>query len=353
MADIPETFSSDPDGIAAAVAELQARREWQGEAEPLPPEEPQPEGEPPVKLEDTADAPLSAREAADRTQQLREMRRDEENRAADYQAVAEQQQIQQAREAAAQQQAQVEAQQQAAQQQDDAVQQHIANVGQQAQQIAWAAQAGEATVLQAANELRQAFPEAGDPAQVARMAQTNPQRYALYVHNVAAIQAGVARVQDLHQRYSLVAHEHNQHVTTQYQRWAASEDAAFSAEFPEFADGAKAPALQRAALDALKQLGFSDDEIAHGWNESGVLRDRRTQKLVALQVRQNQARAAMSNGRYKNLPPVQRPGVSEPRGQGDLDQIASVTRQLGKASGTEAMRLAVRLTALKREAGQL
>jgi hypothetical protein len=61
----------------------------------------------------------------------------------------------------------------------------------------------------------------------------------------------------------------------------------------------------------------------------------------------------MSNGRYKNLPPVQRPGVSEPRGQGDLDQIASVTRQLGKASGTEAMRLAVRLTALKREAGQL
>jgi hypothetical protein len=144
-------------------------------------------------------------------------------------------------------------------------------------------------------------------------------------------------------------------VLEQLQRFgqfAKRQDELFIEKVPEFADAKKAAELQSKAVSVLKDLGFDEAELAASWQgqKDLSLRDHRVQLLVrdaALwREAQQKAKAAVA----KPVPPVQRPGVSQPRGAAQDAVIQNLNKQLENASGVNALRAAAKLVAAKRAA---
>ena len=77
------------------------------------------------------------------------------------------------------------------------------------------------------------------------------------------------------------------------------------------------------------------------------LRDHRVQLLIrdATLWREAQAKAA---AQAKPVPPVQRPGVAQPKGAAQHAQIENLAQQLDKSSGVKALRTAAKLVAARR-----
>jgi hypothetical protein len=143
-------------------------------------------------------------------------------------------------------------------------------------------------------------------------------------------------------------------VTEQQQKFAhfaKRQDELFIEKVPEFGDARKAAELQSAAVTVLKELGFDDAELAASWQgrQDFSLRDHRVQLLVrdaALwREAQQKAKAAVA----KPMPPVQRPGVSHPKGAAQDAVIQNLNKQLENASGVNALRTAAKLVAARRE----
>jgi hypothetical protein len=143
-------------------------------------------------------------------------------------------------------------------------------------------------------------------------------------------------------------------VTEQVQRFAQfakRQDELFIERVPEFGDARKAAELQSAAVTVLKDLGFDEAELAASWqgHRDFSLRDHRVQLLVrdaALwRGAQQKAKAAVA----KPVPPVQRPGVSHPKGAAQDAVIQNLNKQLENASGVNALRTAAKLVAARRE----
>ena len=143
-------------------------------------------------------------------------------------------------------------------------------------------------------------------------------------------------------------------VTEQQQRFAQfakRQDELFVEKVPEFADARKAVELQSAAVTVLKDLGFDDAELAASWQgrQDFSLRDHRVQLLVRdatlWREAQQKAKAAVA----KPVPPVQRPGVSHPKGAAQDAVIQNLNKQLESASGVNALRTAAKLVAARRE----
>lgn len=138
----------------------------------------------------------------------------------------------------------------------------------------------------------------------------------------------------------------------QFSRFALEADKKFIERNPEFADPEKAGKIQAVAIAALRDVGFSEEELQRHWNGQDVLsmRDPRVQSMFADAARYRLAQEAVKKVSAKPLPPVQRPGVSHD-GTPDRDaQIKSLQRQLDRATGVSAIRLATQLTQLQREA---
>jgi hypothetical protein len=138
----------------------------------------------------------------------------------------------------------------------------------------------------------------------------------------------------------------------QFSEFARREDGLLIERAPELADPRKVAELQGKAVNVLKGLGFAEPELAASWQgQHGLsLRDHRVQLLIrdATLWREAQQRAKAAVARP--VPPVQRPGVSHPKGAAQDAVIQNLNRQLENASGVNALRTAARLVAAKRAA---
>jgi hypothetical protein len=144
----------------------------------------------------------------------------------------------------------------------------------------------------------------------------------------------------------------------QINKWGEQQDELFNRQLanrhPQLAaDPAK---MQRAAKDYLiKTTGLTEKEITQRWR-AGQWRSAPEQMILADAVSAHMARenARNLNARRASVPPVQRPGVFQPRGAGDLEQISNLKQQLSEARGDRAsLEIARKLTQAKRAAGQL
>jgi hypothetical protein len=116
----------------------------------------------------------------------------------------------------------------------------------------------------------------------------------------------------------------------QFSDFGKRQDDLFIEKVPEMADKTKAAALRDAAVAVLKDHGFSEAELGQMWHgQSGLsLRDHRLQLVIhdAIQWRDAQQKAKVAATRQ--VPPVQRPGVSQPRGAARDAQIQNLTKRL-------------------------
>lgn len=105
--------------------------------------------------------------------------------------------------------------------------------------------------------------------------------------------------------------------------------------------------MQRACKEYLeKDLQMTPQQIDHWWRYGGG-RDARTQlalsdALAHKMAKQRASPQALASHRAP-VPPVQRPGVSRPRGADNEAEIARLQSQLETAKGDKAVRLATRL----------
>jgi hypothetical protein len=116
----------------------------------------------------------------------------------------------------------------------------------------------------------------------------------------------------------------------QFSDFAKRQDELFIEKVPDMVDKAKAAALRDAAAAVLKDHGFSDAELGQMWQGQSQLslRDHRLQLVIhdAIQWRDAQQKAKAAATR--TFPPVQRPGVSQPRGAARDAQIQNLTKRL-------------------------
>jgi len=191
------------------------------------------------------------------------------------------------------------------------------------------------------------FADVKTHADLERLAAEDPARYLRWDAAQKKIAAVARDVQ--------VAQERNAHKAhAEFAEFAKSEDEKFLLAAPEFADKDKAAKLQGAAIDALKDLGFSEDELGNLWNgqERLSLRDHRVQLLIRDGVKYREAQAAAKQAVAKPLPPVQRPGTPQPKGAAQQQQREAIAAQLPKLKGQDALRAAAKLIGMNRQAAR-
>jgi hypothetical protein len=188
------------------------------------------------------------------------------------------------------------------------------------------------------------FPEIRNQDDVDNLARNDPVRYIAWdasqkrLHSVAS-EAQAAQERQLND------------LQGKWQAFAAEQDALFIKAAPEFADKDKAAALQREAVNVLKEIGFAEDELARNWNgqQALSLRDQRLQMLIRDAVRYRQAQKAVQKAPVKSVPPVTRPGAAPSPGRALESQIKQLESALDKATGNRSARIAADLQSLRRQ----
>lgn len=182
-------------------------------------------------------------------------------------------------------------------------------------------------------------------ADVERMASDDPIRYNKWNLQQQKLTALQQEMQAAEQRR---AQEHSQNWT----KFAQEQDKLFLDRVPEIADPEKGRKLMDSAKILMRDLGFTEDELARAYNgQVGVsLRDHRMQMLITDAVRYREAKAAAKKIVAAPLPKVQKPGAATVRpSQNEID-IANLNKQLETATGNNAVRIATQLERAKRAA---
>jgi hypothetical protein len=125
-------------------------------------------------------------------------------------------------------------------------------------------------------------------------------------------------------------------------QFAQRESELFAEKAPEFADPAKKTKLQESAVSVLRDLGFQDQELGEMWRgeKELSLHDHRLQLLLLDGVRYREAKAVTAKATAKPVPPVQRPGVSQPRGAAAAADVQNLSKRLDQTgSAKDAARL--------------
>jgi hypothetical protein len=182
-------------------------------------------------------------------------------------------------------------------------------------------------------------------ADVERMAREDWPRYALWDVQQKKIAEVARQLTEVQHRQ---AHERLQ----QFSEFAKREDDLFKEKVSDMADDKKAAELQTRCLATLTGLGFAEAELAQSWNgqKDLSLRDHRVQLLIRDATLWREAQAKAKAAQAKPVPPVQRPGVAQPKGAAQHAQIENLTQQLDKSSGVKALRTAAKLVAARRGA---
>jgi hypothetical protein len=182
-------------------------------------------------------------------------------------------------------------------------------------------------------------------ADVERMAREDWPRYALWDVQQKKIADVARQLTEVQQRH---VHERLQ----QFSDFAKREDDLFKEKVPDMVDDKKAAELQTRCLATLTGLGFAEAELAQSWNGAKdlSLRDHRVQLLIRDATLWREAQAKAKAAQAKPVPPVQRPGVAQPKGAAQHAQIENLAQQLDKSSGVKALRTAAKLVAARRGA---
>jgi hypothetical protein len=107
----------------------------------------------------------------------------------------------------------------------------------------------------------------------------------------------------------------------------------------------------------LHEAGFTDDELSQSWSGEGKinLRDHRWQMVVIKAAKYDAAQQGFvekttAAKAAKPIPPVQRPGVAQPKGAQREATIQALTTRLENSSGLNAIRAASQIIAARRRA---
>ena len=74
--------------------------------------------------------------------------------------------------------------------------------------------------------------------------------------------------------------------------------------------------VSKAALKSLKDVGYTEQELAAAWNgQPFSMRDHRAQLLIWKAAQYDMARAGVGRPEAPPLPPVQRPGIAPSSGE--------------------------------------
>jgi hypothetical protein len=181
-------------------------------------------------------------------------------------------------------------------------------------------------------------------ADVEKLAREDFSRYALW-------DAQQKKIGAVLQELNAVQARQVQERQILWSEFARRQDDLFKEKVPEFADGEKAAKLQNAAVGVLKDLGFHEGELLALWNgQRGIsLRDHRLQLLVRDGIRYREAQQKARLAATKPVPPVQRPGVAQPKGAARDAQLQALTTKLEK---TGSLKDAARLLAERRKAAR-
>jgi hypothetical protein len=135
-----------------------------------------------------------------------------------------------------------------------------------------------------------------------------------------------------------------------FSEFAQREDEVLKQKLPDMADADKAAKLQNVCLAALRDLGFDDAELVQSWHgqKDFSLRDHRVQLLIRDAALWREAQQKAKAATTKPVPPVQRPGVAQPKGAAQAARIQSLTQQLENAKGVNALRAAADLVKARR-----
>lgn len=185
-------------------------------------------------------------------------------------------------------------------------------------------------------------------ADVQKMANEDWPRYARW----DAQQKQLAAVQQEHQA-SLERAEKEK--AAKFAEFAKQQDTLLQEKVPELADADKAAKLQKTALNVMHDAGFTDDELSQSWNGEGNinLRDHRWQMVVLKAAKYDAAQHSVvekttAAKAAKPIPPVQRPGVAQPKGAQRAATIQALNQRLDSASGLNAQRIAAQIIAERR-----
>jgi len=182
-------------------------------------------------------------------------------------------------------------------------------------------------LLQTLQEQQQGeFADIKTMADVERLAREDWPRYALW----DAQQKKIASVQ---QELNSAQQRQAEEFRSKWSEFASKEDAAFLEKAPEMADKAKATKIADASVALLKDLGFTEPDLAKLWNgEASVsLRDHRVQLLIRDAARYRDAQAAAKKAVVKPVPPVQRPGTSQQRASDRDVQVKNLEQKLDQS----------------------
>src|SRR5262249_39669550 len=100
--------------------------------------------------------------------------------------------------------------------------------------------------------------------------------------------------------------------------WAEAEDAKFDAELaktlPQFSQGENKSDLKRAAIDTLKSVGLTDQQIADVYQRGAPidLRSAAAQTILAKAAAYDLGQRRMREASKAPAPQVQRPGIARP-----------------------------------------
>ena len=218
--------------------------------------------------------------------------------------------------------------------------------------------AKEQAAEQARQQYEQALPlvlqtlhqqQAGEFADIQSMADVDKManedfirfgRWQAYQMKVAAVQNELKQTQE----------RQTQEQSKQWSDFAKRQDELLLEKVPELADKTKAPALQKAAAEYLINEGVPQERLSRLWNgqETLSIREAWVQKAFVDATRYREAQAKARTATAKPIPPVQRPGVSQGKAADRDAKIASLSQQLDKATGINALRLAAELTRARR-----
>jgi hypothetical protein len=138
------------------------------------------------------------------------------------------------------------------------------------------------------------------------------------------------------------------HYQQQFAEYARAEDAKAEQLMPELTNKEASKRIGEAAVNMLRNVGFSDHDVRRAYNGEATvsLRDHRVQILLAKAARYDAAMADAPEKVARNIPTVQRPGVSGSRAdEFDQSQLSDLSRRLGQTGNVKD---AARLVAARR-----
>jgi hypothetical protein len=188
------------------------------------------------------------------------------------------------------------------------------------------------------------FADVRTPADVMKLASEDPAKYLRYdawQKQIGQVQAQIVEAQQ----------RQHQALSEAWGKYAEEQDKLFADKVPDILDAAKAPKLRDSAVNALRDTGFTEQELAGLWSgqSSITLRDHRLQLLILDAVKYRDAKAKAATPPAKPVPPVQRPGTAPNKGAQVQAQIGQAAQKLTSAKGQDAVKAGVELLRAQRQ----